>query len=86
MRQMRSIPRLRRSKQGWLFQPLTEIRQTGTQRLPDGTTTYSFVAHIHVDLPPVALVLTITPEGNLRTSASFDETLRETVAREEESQ
>jgi hypothetical protein len=84
MRVGRTIPRLRQSRQGWLFQPLTEIRQTGTQRLPDGTTTYTFVAQVHVDLPPVALALTITPEGNLWASACFDETLRDSVAREEE--
>jgi hypothetical protein len=75
---------VQRGKQGWLFQPLTLIRQTGTLRAPDGSTTYTFAALVHPDLPPVKLTLTVTVGETLRATACFDETLREAIREEGE--
>jgi hypothetical protein len=63
---------IRASKRGWIFQPLTTIRQTGTERAPGGTTTYTFAAIVHRDLPPVKITLTITPSYHMQTTACFD--------------
>lgn len=68
----------------WLFQPLTLIRQTGTLRAPDGSTIYTFVAVVHPDLPPVKLTLTVITKKTLRTTACFDETIREKTREEGE--
>jgi hypothetical protein len=67
---------VQRGRQGWLFQPLTLIRQTGTLRAPDGSTTYTFVALVHPDLPPVKLTLLVTARETLRATACFDETIQ----------
>lgn len=66
-------------KPRWLFQPLTMIRQTGTLRVPGGTTTYTFATIVHRDLPPVNMTLTITPQHIIHATACFDETLREAM-------
>ena len=76
---------VQRGRQGWLFQPLTLIRQTGTLRALDGSTTYTFVAVVHPNLPPVKLTLTVTAGETLRASACFDATLREAIREEGES-
>jgi hypothetical protein len=74
----------RPGKRGWLFQPLTMIRQTGTLRAPGGTTTYTFAAIVHRDLPPVKITLTITPQHLLHATACFDAMLREAMKEAEE--
>jgi len=68
----------------FLYQPLAFIRQTGTQRYPGGTTTYSFLAQVSKDLAPVTIRLTITPERVLSVSAHFDERMRHALEREQE--
>jgi hypothetical protein len=59
-----------------LFATLTDVRQTGTHREWDGTTTYSFLAHVTRDGPPVVIVLTVTPALVLQVQAHFDPTHR----------
>ena len=76
------MPKAPYRTQRWRFQPLTLIRQTGTLRAPDGSTTYTFVAVVHPDLPPVKLTLTVTTEKTLRATACFDGTVREKTREE----
>lgn len=61
---------------GLRFQPLTDIRQTGIKRAPDGSVTYRFVARVSPDLPPVRLTLDVTPHAALSVGAEFDEQAR----------
>ena len=61
-----------------LFATLTAIHQTGTQREWDGTTTYSFLATVTKDDPPVVITLTVTPALVLQVQAHFDATWRAT--------
>ncbi len=56
-----------------LFATLADIRQAGIHREWDGTTTYSFVATVTKDGPPVVMTLTITPALALQMQAHFDE-------------
>ncbi len=66
------------------FQPLTCIQQTGTKRTPDGTTTYSFVAHVSRDLPAVTITLQVTPQATLTIGAIFDERARVEIPQEDD--
>jgi hypothetical protein len=61
-----------------LFATLTDIRQTGIQRLWDGTTIYNFTAWIGKQYPPIALTLTVSPALTLQVQAVFDYALRHT--------
>ena len=62
------------TKKHLVFLILTCIRQTGIKRIWDGTTTYTYVAMVHKDLPPVALTLTVSPDFVLHVHAHFDAT------------
>ncbi|HLI07802.1 MAG TPA: hypothetical protein VKV40_14625 [Ktedonobacteraceae bacterium] len=55
-----------------LFATLTDIRQTGIQRLWDGTTIYSFTAQISKSYPPIILTLTVSPALTIQAQAVFD--------------
>jgi hypothetical protein len=72
---MSIAPRKQQRKK--LFATLTCIRQTGTRREWNGTTTYSFVATITKDGPPVVITLTVTPALVLQVQAHFDATMQE---------
>ena len=59
------------------FQPLTCIRQTGIARKWDGTTTYTFLAEVSQDAPPVRLTLTVTTALALSAAATFEKGARD---------
>ena len=61
------------------FPPLTGIRQIGTSRQGDGTTTYLYGVFMNKDMSPVKIVFTISPDLTLHVSANFDETLHQSL-------
>jgi hypothetical protein len=66
------------------FQTLTCIRQLGVHTHPDkAATTYTFLAQVSRDLPPVVITLTTTSEGELAVQAHFDASMQAALTTDE---
>jgi hypothetical protein len=69
-----------RGKKRVRFQPITCIRQTGTTRGWDGTTTYSYTLTVSRDLAPIVITLTVSPDLIVVAQAHVDPTMKEAVS------